>query len=97
MMNLLALVHAVFALINLFTPFFLGEMHFTFVFFHSGLSYLVLLLQTVGLPKFTQVYAAALVNSENLQYIMFCMLFGITQVRTSTLPRVFDSRLLPSV
>lgn len=97
MMNLLALVHAVFALINLATPFFLRDMHFTFVFFHSGLSYLMLLLQTVGLPKFTQAYAAALLNSENLQYIMYCMLFGITGVRTGTLPRVFDSRLLTTL
>lgn len=84
MMNLLAIVHAVFALINLVTPFFLEDTHFTFVFFHSGLSYLILLLQTVGTPKFTQAYATALLNSENLQYVMYCMLFGVTAIRTST-------------
>lgn len=83
-MNLLGLIHGAFALINLVTPVFLGESHYSFVFLHSGLSYLMLLLQTVGLPKFSQDYLRSLLNSENLQYVMYCMLFGATSVRAST-------------
>lgn len=84
MMNFLAVLHGVFALINLVTPFFLGPSHVGFVYLHSGLSYLMLLLQSVGLPKFSKDYLASLLNSEHLQYIMYCMLFGVTSERMST-------------
>lgn len=85
MTNLLVLIHAVFAVVNLFTPFFLGPAHFGFVYLHSGASYFMLLMQSIGWPKFSKDYLAALLNSENLQYVMYCMLFGLTSERMSTL------------
>lgn len=80
--NLLVLVHAVLAAVNIFSYVLLGPSHFAFALGHAAASYGVLLFQAIGRPQFNLQYVQTMTSNDSMHYIMYSMVF----ITAKTLP-----------